>query len=100
MARTESITRTALKRNGLSEFRIRYTRKSAKALSKQRSKNWLQNYYKIKKTLKGYDDFTGTFKTRYYAKKYAKYDEVVVKVDGGYTIMTADFYNRIWKKQN
>lgn len=50
-------------------------------------------------TLKGYDDLTGLFKNRYYAKKYAKGDEVVVKVEGGYTVMTADFYNRIWKGQ-
>lgn len=50
-------------------------------------------------TLKGYNDFTGTFKTKYYAKKYAKGNEVVVKVDGGYTIMTADFYHNCWKKQ-
>ena len=35
-------TRTALKRNGLAEFRIRYTRQGAKALSKQGSKTELQ----------------------------------------------------------
>ena len=29
---------------------------------------------------------------------YAKGDEVVVKVEGGYTVMTADYYNT-WKKQ-
>lgn len=50
-------------------------------------------------TLKGYNDLTGLFKSRYYAKKYAKEDEVVVKVEGGYTVMSADFYNRIWKGQ-
>ena len=49
--------------------------------------------------MKGYDDFTGLFESRYYAKKYAKGDEVVVKVDGGYTVMTADFYHKIWKNQ-
>ena len=49
--------------------------------------------------MKGYDDFTGLFKSRYYAKKYTKDNEVIVKVDGGYTVMTADFYNRIWKNQ-
>lgn len=49
--------------------------------------------------MKGYDDFTGTFKSRYYAKKHAKEDEVVVKVCGGYTVMTADYYNKIWRKQ-
>lgn len=35
-------TRTALKRNGLAELRMRYARQSAKALSKQRSKTELQ----------------------------------------------------------
>lgn len=35
-------TRTALKRNGLAELRIRYARQGAKALSKQRSKTGLQ----------------------------------------------------------
>ena len=40
-------TRTALKRNGLAEFRIRYTRQGAKALSKQRSKTGLQEKVKI-----------------------------------------------------
>ena len=59
----------------------------------------MKNHNDSTETLKGYNDFTGTFKTRYYAKKYAKYNEVVVKVDGGYTVMTADFYNRIWKNQ-
>lgn len=49
-------------------------------------------------TMKGYDDFTGLYKTRYYAKKHAKGSEVVVKVDGGYTIMSAD-YKRIWKNE-
>lgn len=53
----------------------------------------------MENTLKGYDDFTGLFKSRYYAKKYAKGDEVVVKVDGGYTVMDAQFYHTIWKKQ-
>ena len=46
------MTRTALIMNGLSELRMRYARKSAKALSKQRSKDWLQNYYKVTKPLK------------------------------------------------
>ena len=35
-------TRTALKRNGLAELRIRYARQGAKALSKQRSKTGLR----------------------------------------------------------
>lgn len=45
-------TRTALIMNGLSELRMRYARKGAKALSKQRSEDWLQNYYKTQKSLK------------------------------------------------
>lgn len=50
----------------------------------------------MENTLKGYNDFTELFKSRYYAKKYAKGNEVVVKVDGGYKIMTVSYYN-IWK---
>lgn len=51
-------------------------------------------------TLKGieYDYSTGLFKSRYYAKKYAKGDEVVVKVEGGYMIMKASDY-KIWRGQ-
>lgn len=49
--------------------------------------------------MKGYDESTGLFKSRYYGKKYALSDEVVVKVCGGYTIMKADYYYKIWKKQ-
>ena len=49
--------------------------------------------------MKGYDDFTGLFRSRYYAKKYAKGDEVVVKVEGGYTVMSANYYYNTWKKQ-
>ena len=45
-------TRTALKRNGLSELHMRSARKGAKAPSKQRSADWLQNYYKTQKPLK------------------------------------------------
>jgi len=48
--------------------------------------------------MKGYDDFTGLFTSRYYAKKHAKGDDVVVKVNGGYTVMSADYY-KIWKNQ-
>lgn len=48
--------------------------------------------------MKGYDEMTGIYKSRYYAKKDAREDEVVVKVDGGYKIMNASDYN-IWKKQ-
>ena len=48
--------------------------------------------------MKGYNEMTGLYKSRYYAKKEARKDEVVVKVDGGYKIMSASNYN-IWKKQ-
>lgn len=48
--------------------------------------------------MKGYDEFTGLFKSRYYAKKYARGDEVVIKVEGGYMIMSASYYNT-WKCQ-
>lgn len=48
--------------------------------------------------MKGYNDLTGLFTSRYYAKKYAKGDEVVIKVEGGYMIMKAADYN-IWKGQ-
>lgn len=47
---------------------------------------------------KGVDPATGLYTSRYYAKKAANGDEVVVKVCGGYMIMTAANYN-IWRKQ-
>ena len=50
------------------------------------------------KNNKGYDEKTGLYTSRYYAKKAATGDKVVVKVCGGYTIMTASQYNG-WKKQ-
>ena len=49
-------------------------------------------------TNKGYNEMTGLYTARYYAKKVATGDEVVVKVDGGYTVMTASEY-QIWKNQ-
>ena len=49
-------------------------------------------------TNKGYDEITGLYTTRYYAKKATVGDEVVVKVDGGYTIMTTGEY-QIWMNQ-
>ena len=52
----------------------------------------------MKNMNKGYDENTGLYTSRYYAKKAASGDEVVVKVEGGYTVMTADYYNT-WKKQ-
>lgn len=49
-------------------------------------------------TTKGIDPITGLYTTRYYARKACPGDCVVVKVDGGYMIMTASNYN-IWRKQ-
>lgn len=49
-------------------------------------------------TTKGYDAMTGLYTSRYYARKAATGAEVVVKVCGGYTIMTAADYN-IWRNQ-
>lgn len=46
-----------------------------------------------------YNEITGIYKYRHYAKKDAKEDEVVVKVDDGYKIIKASDYN-VWKKQN
>ena len=49
-------------------------------------------------TNKGYDINTGLYTTRYYARKAATGADVVVKVCGGYTIMTAADYN-VWFNQ-
>lgn len=49
-------------------------------------------------TNKGYNVMTGLYTSRYYAHKAATSTDVVVKVCGGYTIMTATDYN-IWCKQ-
>ena len=49
-------------------------------------------------TIKGIDPMTGLYTTRYYARKAATGADVVAKVCGGYTIMTAADYN-IWRKQ-
>lgn len=38
------------------------------------------------------------YASRYYASKAATRDQVIVKVDGGYKIMSASDYN-IWRKQ-
>lgn len=48
--------------------------------------------------IKGIDPMTGLYITRYYARKAATGADVVVKVCGGYTIMTATDYN-VWRKQ-
>lgn len=47
---------------------------------------------------KGYDINTGLYSSRYYARKAATGAEVIAKVCGGYTIMTAADYN-IWRNQ-
>ena len=47
---------------------------------------------------KGYDQTSGLYTSRYYARKAATGGEVVVKVDGGYKIMSASDYN-VWRKQ-
>lgn len=47
---------------------------------------------------KGFDIMTGLYTTRYYARKAATGADIVVKVCGGYTIMTAADYN-IWRRQ-
>lgn len=49
-------------------------------------------------TNKGYNIITGLYISRYYARKAATGADVVVKVCGGYTIMTAADYN-IWRNQ-
>ena len=49
-------------------------------------------------TNKGYNAMTGLYTTRYYARKAATSTDVVVKVCGGYTIITVADYN-IWRKQ-
>ena len=47
---------------------------------------------------KGFNPTTGLYTTRYYARKACTGDRVVVKVCGGYTIMTASNYN-VWRSQ-
>ena len=47
---------------------------------------------------KGYNATTGLYSSRYYARKAATGAHVVIKVCGGYTIMTAADYN-IWRNQ-
>ena len=38
------------------------------------------------------------YKNRYQAKKAAGYGDIVVRVEGGYTVMSAENY-KIWKRQ-
>lgn len=47
---------------------------------------------------KGYNAMTGLYSSRYCARKAATGADVVVKVCGGYTIMTATDYN-VWRRQ-
>nr|DAP46496.1 MAG TPA: hypothetical protein [Caudoviricetes sp.] len=47
---------------------------------------------------KGFDVMTGLYTARYYARKACPGDCVVVKVCGGYMIMTASDYN-VWRCQ-
>ena len=47
---------------------------------------------------KGYDQTSGLYTSRYYARKAATGGEVVVMVNGGYKNMSASDYN-IWRKQ-
>jgi hypothetical protein len=54
--------------------------------------------YTMANANKGYDINTGLYSSRYYARKAATGAEVIVKVCGGYTIMTAADYN-IWRNQ-
>lgn len=48
--------------------------------------------------MKGYNEITGLYETRYYANKEKAANEVVVKVDGGYRVMTITEHSE-WKKQ-
>ena len=47
---------------------------------------------------KGYNERTGLYTSRYYANKEKSGDEKIVKVAGGYTIMSYSEYN-VWKNQ-
>lgn len=46
----------------------------------------------------GYDERSGLYISRYYAKKDATGADVIVKAEGGYKIMTVSAY-RIWRGQ-
>lgn len=48
--------------------------------------------------INGQDIRTGLYISRYYASRAATGEEVVVKVDGGYKIMSASDYN-VWRAQ-
>lgn len=53
----------------------------------------------MKNNCKGYNQESGLYTSRYYAKKDVTGGEVVVKVDGGYKIMDISYYYNIWRKQ-
>jgi effector-binding domain-containing protein len=65
-------------------------------LYRQFKKTKKQEAKKMNKT--GQDSRGGLYISRYHAKKEATGAEVVVKVSGGYKIMTAEDY-KIWKMQ-
>lgn len=50
------------------------------------------------KKIKGYDERIGLYTSRYFAKKESSSSDVIVKVYGGYKIMTASEYTT-WRKQ-
>ena len=52
----------------------------------------------MRKAERGYNEVTGLYASRYYAKKEARIYEVVVKVDGGYKIMSYPEYTT-WRTQ-
>lgn len=52
----------------------------------------------MRTAVRGYNEVTGLYASRYYAKKEARIYEVVVKVDGGYKIMSYPEYTT-WRKQ-
>lgn len=49
-------------------------------------------------TNKGYNEQINLYTSRYYAKKAAYSDEIIIKVEGGYKIMTVQQYN-VWRRQ-
>lgn len=52
----------------------------------------------MEEIMKGIDQETGLYTSRHYAQKDATGDDVVVKVCGGYRIMSAGDYI-IWRQQ-
>ena len=58
----------------------------------------IRRAYIMTSSNKGFDPMTGLYTTRYYARKACTGDCIVVKVCGGYTVMTASDYNT-WRQQ-